>query len=175
MVYLLSDGGMGGRRWRLPAVPMAPPSVDTNSIYVSCRDGTTYALTDEGGYADEVYWSADTGWTERGICVADGRVFLRGAGTLHALGTDDGTRYWSHDVGDWQHTAPAYSRETVFVGGDALYALDPTATGVLTDGPAVRFRREFAGRVGPGPVLDDGVLYVVAEVDEEAYALLALE
>ncbi|MFA9426463.1 PQQ-binding-like beta-propeller repeat protein [Natronorubrum sp. A-ect3] len=176
MVYLLSEGsGMGGRRWQLPAVPMAPPSADTDTIYVSCRDGMTYALTDEDGYADEAYWSADTGWTERGICVADGRVFVRGAETLHALGTDDGTRYWSHDVGGWQHTAPAYGRETVFVGGDRLRAFDPAPRDDPSNGPALRFERTFAGRVGPGPVIDNGVLYVVAEVEDGEYALVALE
>ncbi|ADD04675.1 PQQ repeat protein [Natrialba magadii ATCC 43099] len=175
MLCVVGDSGTGFRRWQLPAAPMAPPSVDSNTIYVSCRDGMTYALTDDAGHADDIYWSADTGWTERGIAVADGFVFLAGRGSLSALETDTGSAHWEYDIGDWRHTAPAYGRETVFVGGDALYALDPTPGEVLSDGPAVRFRREFGGRVGPGPVLDDGVLYVVAEVDEQEFALLALE
>ncbi|ELY93883.1 pyrrolo-quinoline quinone [Natrialba hulunbeirensis JCM 10989] len=175
MLYVVGTDGTGYRRWQLPAAPMAPPSVDSNTIYVSCRDGMTYALTDDAGHADDIYWSADTGWTERGIAVADGFAFLTGRGTLSALETDTGSAHWEYDIGDWQHTAPAYGRETLFVGGDALYALDPSPGGVLSDGPAVRFRQEFGGRVGPGPVLDDGVLYVVAEVSEQEFVLLALE
>ncbi|SDR14187.1 outer membrane protein assembly factor BamB family protein [Natronobacterium texcoconense] len=173
MVYVLGEDGVGMRRWQLPAPVRLPPTADRDTIYVNCRDGNTYALTGETRI--EVSWTAGTGGANHGIGVVDDLVFVRGYDDLYALDTDDGTHRWEYDVGDWSQTAPAYGRETVFVGGDALYALDPTPGGNPDDGPAVRFRQEFAGRVGPGPILDDGVLYVVAEVDEEEYALLALE
>lgn len=177
MVYLLDRDGMGGRRWQLPAEPTAPPSADTDSVYVNCRDGTTYALMDDGGGPSDtgINWRADTGWAERGVAVADGVVLVANGQALHAVDTESGERHWEYDIGDWQHTAPAYGRDTVFVGGDRLHALDPTPGDSPDGGPAVRFEREFAGRVGPGPVLDDGTIYVVAQVDDESYALLALE
>lgn len=175
MVYLLGDEGMGQRRWNLPSPPVCPPSADTDAVYVTCENGTTYALLGDSTPDSEILWSANTGRAERGIAVADGIVFTTDGRELHALRSDTGVRYWSHDVGDWRHTAPAYGRETVFVGGDRLRALDPAPGGDPDDGPALRFDHAFAGRVGSGPVLDDGVIYVTAEVERETYALLALE
>lgn len=175
MVYLLSEDGTGRRRWQLPAVPSGPPSADSESIYVNCRNGATYALMDDGLSDTGINWKTDTSWADRGIAVADGLVLVANSRGLHAVDTESGERRWKHEIGDWRHTAPAYGRDTVFVGGDRLYALDPTPGDSPDGGPAVRFEREFAGRVGPGPVLDDGTIYVVAEVDDESYALLALE
>jgi outer membrane protein assembly factor BamB len=177
MVYLLGMDGMGGRRWQLPAEPTAPPSVDTDSVYVNCGNGTTYALMDDGVRLSDsgINWQADTGWADRGIAVADGLVLVANGQVLQAVDTESGKRHWEYDIGDWRHTAPAYGRDTVFVGGDRLHALDPTPGDSPGGGPAVRFEREFAGRVGPGPILDDGTIYLVAQVDEETYALLALE
>ncbi|SEP78959.1 outer membrane protein assembly factor BamB family protein [Natrinema salaciae] len=175
MVYLLNGDGMGGKRWQLPVKPTAPPSADTSSVYVNCRNGTTYALMDDGISDPTRNWTADIGWAERGIAVADGLVLVANNRGLHAVGTESGDHYWEHDVGDGRHTAPAYGRDTVFVGGDRLHALDPTPGDSPEGGPAVRFEREFAGRVGPGPVLDDGTIYVVAQVDDETDALLALD
>ncbi|MBZ6496153.1 PQQ-binding-like beta-propeller repeat protein [Natrinema longum] len=175
MVYLLDRDGMGGHRWQLPAEPTAPPSVDTDSVYVNCRNGTTYALMDDGLSDPTRHWAADTGWADRGIAVADGLVLVANGQALHAVDTESGDRPWEYEVGDWRHTAPAYGRDTVFVGGDRLRALDPTPGDSPDGGPAVRFEREFGGRVGPGPVLDDGTIYVVAQVDDETYALLALD
>ncbi|WP_226042225.1 PQQ-binding-like beta-propeller repeat protein [Natrinema sp. DC36] len=175
MVYLLDRDGMGGRRWQLPAEPTAPPSADTDLVYVNCRDGTTYALMDDGISNPTRNWTADSGWADHGIAVADGLVLVANGQELHAVDTEFGDRHWKHDIGDWRHTAPAYGRDTVFVGGDRLRALDPTPGDSPSGGPTLRFEREFAGRVGPGPVLDDGTIYVVARVDDETDALLALE
>lgn len=62
------------------------------------------------------------------------------------------------------------------LGGDRLRALDPTPSGWSPDtGAAVRRERQFHGRVGPGPVLDDGRLDVVAQTAAETFELLALE
>ncbi|WP_458190030.1 hypothetical protein [Haladaptatus sp. NG-WS-4] len=64
----------------------------------------------------------------------------------------------------------------MFVDGDKLYAFDPTPeSGLFEDGPALRFEKSFYGRVGPGPVLDDGSLYVVARTEKRKYLLLALD
>ncbi|GAB3675605.1 PQQ-binding-like beta-propeller repeat protein [Halopiger thermotolerans] len=175
-VYLLMESGTGWWRWQLPASPMCPPTAGTDSLYITCQDGNTYALMDGGTSSDPtINWTTDTGWVEHGIGLVDDIVFGVGGQKLHALDAESGDRYWTYDTGDWQRTAPAYGRDTVFVGGDRLRALDPTPGDDPADGPALRFEREFAGSVGPGPVLDDGVLYAIAEVEAETYALVALE
>ncbi|WP_339103087.1 PQQ-binding-like beta-propeller repeat protein [Haloterrigena salinisoli] len=174
-VSLLTGEGTGRWRWELPSAPVGPPSADSDSVYVSCRDGSTYALMDDGLSNPKRNWTADTGWAERGICVVDDLLLVANGRGLHAVDAESGERHWESDIGDWRHTAPAYGRDTVFVGGDCLRAFDPTPGDSPDDGPAVRFEREFAGRVGPGPVLDDGTLYVVTGVEGETFALLALE
>lgn len=93
LVYLLGPEGVGHRRWQLPSPPTSPPTADTDSIYVSCRDGATYALTDDDGHADDVYWTADTGWTERGIGAADGLVFVASHGTLYVVAEVESDEY----------------------------------------------------------------------------------
>lgn len=175
VALLRLDDGRGLRRWRLPSTPVAPPTADSDAVYVNCRDATTYALGVESAPRGDVDWTVDTGWTPGGLGVAAGLVFAATSGTLRAVDAESGEVQWTHGVGDWRHTAPAVGRDTLFVGGDRLRALDPTpGDGPLSSGPAVRFEREFHGRVGPGPVLDDGTLYVVAKTDEGAFHLLAL-
>ncbi|WP_277555975.1 PQQ-binding-like beta-propeller repeat protein [Halobaculum limi] len=168
----LSDG-QGVWRYRLPARPTCPPSADSDSVYVTCLDGATYALGDDGNPASDPYWSVDTGWTRLGLGVDSGLVFAGSTQGLHALDAESGDKRWTHDIGDWEVTAPAIGRDTLFVGGDRLWALDPTEGGGDA-GPPVRFERSFDGRVGPGPVLDDGTLYVVAETGAESTHLVAL-
>ena len=168
----LSDGE-GVWRYRLPAPPTCPPSADTDSVYVTCLDGTTYALGDDGSPGRDPSWSVETGWTRVGLALDSGLLFAGTATGLHALDAESGGVRWTHALGDWDVTAPAIGRDTLFVGGDRLWALDPTEGGGDA-GPPVRFERSFHGRVGPGPVLDDGTLYVVAETGEESTHLLAL-
>ncbi|MFC4438743.1 MULTISPECIES: outer membrane protein assembly factor BamB family protein [Natrialbaceae] len=176
MVYTLAGNGVAYNRWQLPEPPTAPPSTDGETIYVNCRDGNTYALSDENESMTKFDWTVETGWARGGIAVVDDIVLTAGGRTLRAIDAESGLRYWDHEIGDWDHTAPAYGRETVFVGGDRLWALDLAPEGNPADGPAIRFEREFAGEiVGPGPVLDDGALYVVAQVEDEELVLLALE
>ncbi len=132
MVYLLTETGHGMWQWQLPTRPMCPPTGGRDALYVSCNDGVTYALADEE--VDPI-WTADASWTERGIGFADGLVLLAAGGQLQALNRDSGDQYWSHEIGDWRHTAPVYGRDTVFVGGDRLHALDPTPGAVQTAAP----------------------------------------
>lgn len=175
IVYLLGDSGTGLWQWDLPSRPMGTPTTDSDSIYVSCEDGETRALQVESDQSSDSLWTVGTGWAERGIGVAEGLVFVANSLGLHAIDTESGDLRWERDIGDWRHTAPAYGRETIFVGGDRLRAFDPTPGDNPGSGPALRFERKFAGRVGPGPVIDDGTLYVIAEVEDSRYALLALE
>ncbi|ELY53526.1 pyrrolo-quinoline quinone [Natronococcus amylolyticus DSM 10524] len=173
MVYVLYDG-VAYARWELPARPSGPPTADKDVVYVPCYDGETYALTTDHDAVSETAWSAETGQVSTGLAVADDLVLAVAGRTLRAIDADSGQQRWEFEIGDSSRTAPAVGRETVFVGGDRLWALDPAPSGDPSDGPAVRFEHEFEGSVGRGPVLDDGVLYVVADVDGEV-ALLALE
>ncbi|AGB38362.1 outer membrane protein assembly factor BamB family protein [Natronococcus occultus] len=177
MVDAVGERGVAHDRWELPARPSGPLTADTDTVYVPCDDGETYALAvgDGGDTVSKTAWSAETGHVSTGLAVADDVVLAVAGNTLRAIDADSGQRRWEFGVGDSSRTAPIVSRETVFVGGDRLWALDPAPTGDPSDGPAVRFEREFEGSVGRGPVLDDGVLYVVAEVDDGEAALLALE
>ena len=172
-VSLLSlDEGVGLHRVQLPARPTCPPTADTDAVYVTCLDGTTYALGGEAnGWGRP--WTVETNWTKGGLAVDSGLVFAGSVTDLHAIDTESGEGRWSHAVGDWDRTAPAIGRDTLFVGGDRLWALDPTEGGGDA-GPPIRFERSFHGRVGPGPVLDDATLYVVAETGSESTHLIAL-
>nr|WP_266079743.1 PQQ-binding-like beta-propeller repeat protein [Haladaptatus caseinilyticus] len=120
-------------------------------------------------------WKRRTGWAGGGLAVKK-HLYAAGTRGLHAINPDNGERVWKHDIGDWRWTAPALGRDTLFVGGDKLYAFDPTPSfRIPGTGPSLRFETSFHGRVGPGPVLNDGVLYVVAQTGERKYHLLALE
>lgn len=55
--------GTGVKRFQLPATPVGPPSADTDAVYVSCRNGTTYALQVEGDTGEQRQWSVETGWS----------------------------------------------------------------------------------------------------------------
>ncbi|WP_435152441.1 PQQ-binding-like beta-propeller repeat protein [Haladaptatus sp. DFWS20] len=103
-------------------------------------------------------------------------LYATGTGGLHAIDPEDGERSWKHDTGSWRWTAPALGRDTLFVGGNKFYAFDPIPSFQIPGtGPAKRFEKSFHGRVGPGPVLNDGTLYVIAQTAERNYHLLALE
>lgn len=164
-VYILHEG-RGIQQWRLPTTPKAPPVYDQDGLYVNGLDSQTYALGLESGRAGEVSWTVDTGWADFGVAVARSQLFTADR-ELTAVDAESGETAWTYPTGDWRLTAPVYARDTVFVGGDKLYALDPDPGGNLENGPAVRFERDLGGRVGPGPIIDDGRLYVVVGTDSD--------
>jgi outer membrane protein assembly factor BamB len=168
-VYALGRDGTGHGRWELPAQPRAPPVTDRDGAFVACLDGQVYRLGLNETPRFDVDWSTEVGWTA-GLA-AGNRLYAAGTRGLVAV-DQSGTEAWRHDTGDWRHTAPALGRDTLFVGGDALYAFDPTPSG--GDGPALRFEQSFEGAVN-APVVDDGVVYVVTRTSESQRHLLALE
>lgn len=173
-LFLVTRDGVGAGEWDFPSRPRAPPTADADAVYVNCLDGRTYGVVLENELRRNADWKTKIGWADGGLAVEE-HVYASATNGLHALDPETGEQRWQFDAGDWRHTAPALGRDTLFVGGDALYALDPTPrTTPLDDGPAIRFERSFHGRVGPGPVLDDGVLYVVAQTGDSAFHLLAL-
>jgi outer membrane protein assembly factor BamB len=176
MAYLLTPDGLGAQNWRLPEAPVTGASADSDNVYVSCRNGVTYALGGGSDLSGAVLWTAETGAARLGIGVSQGLVVVANGQEIHAIDAESGERRWKHRMGDWPNTAPAFGRDTMFVGGDRLWAFDPTPEAPpFVGGPAVRFENRFHGRVGPGPILNDGVLYVIAQTGPEAYHLLALD
>lgn len=174
-LYLLAPDGTGAGEWNLPSKPQTPPTADTDGVYVNCLDGKTYGITLENQPRLNVDWKVETELASGGLAV-EKHLYAAGTRGLYAVDPEDGERVWKHDVGDWRWTAPALGRDTLFVGGDKLYAFDPTpSVRVPGTGPAKRFEKSFHGRVGPGPVLNDGVLYVVAQTGRWRWNLLALE
>jgi outer membrane protein assembly factor BamB len=174
-VYLLSKEGTGGGEWTLPARPRAPPTADTDGIYVNCADGVTYGLTLERAPRFNIDWHIETGWANGGLAT-ERNLYAAGTDGLQAINLESGKHKWQVDIGEWRHTAPVLGRDTLFVGGDRLFAFDPTPTpGFFDGGPVTRFEKTFHGHVGPGPVLDDGSLYTIAETGPSSVHLLALE
>lgn len=170
-LYGLGIDGTGWGRWQLGSQPQAPPTVDSDGVYVNCLDGNVHGVGFESSPRLDVDWTAETGWANGGLAT-DRYLYAAGTRGLTAVDPEDGSVRWRHDTGGWRHTAPALGRDTLFCGGNgALSAFDPTPSG---PGPALRFERSFAGRVN-APVLDDGSLYVVAETGTEEWHLLAFE
>jgi len=173
-VYLLGPDGIGIGVWDLPAVPEAPLTADTDALYVNCQDGKTYGIDTTQSPRRDVDWHVETNRSSAGLA-AQKFVYASGVDSVVAVDPEAGDILWEYDTGVWRWTAPALGRDTLFVGGDRLYALDPTPGDGSPDRPAVRFEKSFHGRVGPGPVLDDGTIYVIAQTAERTYHLLALE
>ncbi|WP_435364843.1 PQQ-binding-like beta-propeller repeat protein [Haloarchaeobius sp. DYHT-AS-18] len=173
-LFLLEPDGTGAGEWTFPARPQSPPTADTDGIYCNFVDGMTRGIRTESSPRGDVDWQAETGWNNGGLAVKR-NLYAAGTRGLAAIDPETGSEKWTYETGNWRHTAPVLARDTLFVGGDKLYALDPTPSGgVLDDGPATRWTKSFHGEVGPGPVIDDGVIYTVAETGEETYHLLAL-
>ncbi|WP_349674916.1 PQQ-binding-like beta-propeller repeat protein [Haloarcula sp. JP-L23] len=105
VALLTLTDGTGVQRFRLPAPPVAPPSADTDSVYVTCRDGVTYALRSETSSSGQRRWSVETGWSPGGIGLDSGLVFAGTSGELHAVDSESGSVRWTHRLGDWRHTA----------------------------------------------------------------------
>lgn len=169
-VVALGTDGTGIARWRLPAEPRRPPVADSDGVFVPCLDGETYAMVMDSTPRFDVDWSVETGWSD-GLAVGQ-NLYAAGDRGLVAVDPESGERLWTHDIGDWIQTAPALGRDTLFCGGDALYAFDPTLSG--GSGPALRFEESLGGRVN-APVIDDGSLYVIAETGEMDWHLFAFD
>ncbi|WP_423745768.1 PQQ-binding-like beta-propeller repeat protein (plasmid) [Haladaptatus sp. SPP-AMP-3] len=175
-VYVFGPDGTGWGEWNLPPQPHAPPTIDTDGIYVNCLDGKTYGIRTENEPRLDVDWSVETGWVNGGLAVKE-NLYAAGTKGLRAIDPATGEQLWTEDTGDQRRTTPALVRDTLFVGGEKLFAFDPTpSSGLLSgDGPARRFEKSFYGPVRFGPVLNDGALYAVAQTGEETYQLVALE
>lgn len=175
-VYWFSSDGEGWFRRQLPADIRGPATSDSNYLFTGCANGRVYALDIVN--SGDVAWSTNiNGWSEHGLSYARGSVYAYGGRSLHVLDARTGEKQWQFELGEVNYGTPAIADETVYVGGDELRALEPNGgVGVgSTRLGATRFATSFGGPVGPGPVVDDGSIYVYAETGEKQYHLLALE
>jgi outer membrane protein assembly factor BamB len=174
-MYLLGKEGGGGGEWTLPSRPRVPPTADTDGIYTNCLNGSTYGISLERRSQFTIDWRVETGWANGGLAIEQ-YLYATGTDGLHAINPETGEHKWQVETGQGERTAPALCRDTLFVGGDRLSAIDPTPnSGYFDVGPVTRFEKSFHGRVGPGPVLNDGVLYTIAKTGPSNTHLLALE
>ncbi len=139
-LYSLDVHGTGYAEWTLPSKPQAPPTADTDGIYVNCLDSKTYGIVTENAPRLNTDWHVETRWANGGLAVGK-HLYASGTGGLRAIDLESGDQLWKRDTGNWRYTAPVLGRDTLFVGGDKLFAFDPTpSTGALSGGPALGSR-----------------------------------
>ncbi|AFZ72246.1 outer membrane protein assembly factor BamB family protein [Natronobacterium gregoryi] len=178
-LYALDTSGRVRWRRQLPDWIRSTPTVVTSGdrlggsgIVVGCRDGYVYCLDDTGRRE----WRASTGTSPDGAsAVAHDRVFVRDNETLYAFDADDGDESWRVDVGEGTRNPPIVVGDTVYVGGDRLYAIDVDG-GIGVREHRVRERR-FASDVD-GTVTfvsaADGQLFVVVDLEDGEFELHVL-
>jgi outer membrane protein assembly factor BamB len=130
-------------------LPTAPVVVE-GRIHLATRGGTVHALTTAG----DTEWSMDTG---SGILTrptyADGRLFALTVNDIVAL-DDAGDEQWRSASDRTQMTGMAVAGDTLYVGGEPLFALDVATGDEIFDIPV----GEWHGSYG-APVVVDDVLY----------------
>ncbi|WP_458190031.1 outer membrane protein assembly factor BamB family protein [Haladaptatus sp. NG-WS-4] len=100
-LYLLDDDGTGHGEWNLPSWPHAPPTADTDGIYVNCLDGKTCGISLENPPLLNVDWETETGWASGGLAVKH-HLYAAGTRGIRAIDPESGERAWKHDKGDWR-------------------------------------------------------------------------
>lgn len=163
---LADDGSTAGRLYALdPETGAVDWSVDTGGalsvapvatsdrVYLAGRDGTVHALTHDGGTA----WTADAGARIYSRpTYADGRLFVVTTGDIVALDAD-GEEAWRAGSERTQMTGATVAGDTLYVGGEPLFALD-TATGdPRFDLPVSDYHGAYGAPVAAGDALFVGI------------------
>ncbi|WP_247003788.1 PQQ-binding-like beta-propeller repeat protein [Halosolutus gelatinilyticus] len=135
--------------------------------------GSTRAVSaaNEPDAPDAVRWRHDDIESRDGIAIGDERVYRHdGTGRIRALDPTDGSVAWTSDdlgVDDAPNSAPVVVGDWLYVGGEALTALD-------ADTGEVRWRRAFGdGDDSPTvyqPEFAHGTIYASTD-DERLYAV----
>ncbi|MCG1004408.1 MULTISPECIES: PQQ-binding-like beta-propeller repeat protein [Halobacterium] len=158
------DPENGDVSWSLEtdaALPFAPVVAD-DRIHVVARDGTVHAVSTAG----EREWTADAG----------GRVYTRPTyadGRLFVLTVDDIVAYDDGGDEDWrgasdrtQLTGMAVGGDTLYVGGEPLFALDAATGDVQFELTEDVFHLTYGA-----PIVVDDVLYAGICIKDEAGAM----
>lgn len=149
-VFALRDGGEGVFQQAVGAEVTAPATLGRDYLFVADEDGTLSALDGATGATE---WRAEGATGGDGVAYTDSYVYAVDGATLRAFDTGTGEEHWTFDAGETTGT-PSVVGDTLYVGGDRLYALDPTGRG-----DPVRFSMDLGGPVGPDVSAGDGVLF----------------
>lgn len=114
-VYALS-ANEGVKRWEktLSAAVMAPPTVDSDTLYVNSTDGRVHALdTDEGS---EVWTYETSDITYASPSIANGTVVVGSLDqTLYALDASDGSEQWNVNLENAIGVSPVIADGSILV------------------------------------------------------------
>lgn len=171
-----TDDGTGNWRVSLSNTIECAPLVHEQLVFVGCWDGVLYCFDDHGS---EV-WSTDAGLAH-GLAADDERIYVNSTAETHGIRLSSGDERWSVERNDNFVTglsAPAVGDEAVYVGGDALHAVEPnggTGVGDVRFG-GVRFEQSLGGAVGHVSLDPDGdTLYAGVQLGGGTYEYVALE
>jgi len=152
------DGSVNWSRDADSALPVAPV-VANDRVHLAARGGTVRAFSLDG----EAEWTADTGarvYTRP--TYADGRLFVLTTSDIVAY-DDAGDELWRAGSERTQMTGMTVAEETLYVGGEPLFALDVTDGSVTFDLEVGVFHGSFGA-----PVVVDDVLYAGICIKEAA-------
>ncbi|SEO26351.1 Outer membrane protein assembly factor BamB, contains PQQ-like beta-propeller repeat [Halogranum amylolyticum] len=170
-VYALGTSGGGHWQTPLPDLSRSAPAVADGRLYVGCFDGKVYAIDVGRG---TVEWSTGVGgFAKGGIAVADGRVFVDGGREVKVLDAESGQRLWSVGVGSSGDHTPIVVGDTLYTGGDTLYAFDVSGgvgIGDLRVG-ATRFAKRFQRGVSQVAAGDGLLVAGVGESEDDHYVV----
>jgi len=155
-LYALDPADGGRVEWSAgtPGALEVAPVVTGDRAFAAARDGTVHAFTLDGDTA----WTADTGATIYSRpTYADGRLFVVTTGDVVALDGPGGEAAWRAASERTQMTGATVAGDTLYVGGEPLFALD-TATGdVRFDLPVDEFHGAYGAPVAAGDAMFVGV------------------
>lgn len=142
------------------ALPVAPVVTD-NRVFVAARGGTVHAVSPDGS----TEWTRDTGAQIYSRPVyAGGRLFVLTAADIVAIGAD-GDELWRAASVRNQMAGMSVAGNTLYVGGEPLFALDTTDGSVLFELPVDVYHGSYGA-----PVVVDDVLYAGICIKKEAGA-----
>jgi len=136
--------------------------VANDRLYVAARDGTVHGLSLDG---DEE-WAEDVGsrvYTRP--TYANGRLFVLTAADIVAF-DDGGTELWRAASERTQMTGMSVAADTLYVGGEPLFALDVTDGSEIFDLPVGAYHGSYGA-----PVVVDDVMYAGICIKEEPGSL----
>jgi outer membrane protein assembly factor BamB len=149
------DPADGSPKWSVGtegALSVAPVATD-DRVYLAARDGTIHAVTHDG----ETAWTADAGASIYSRpTYADDRLFVVTTGDVVAV-DDGGEEAWRAGSERTQMTGATVAGDTLYVGGEPLFALD-TATGdARFELPVSDFHGAYGAPVAAGDALFVGI------------------
>ena len=163
VLYAISAAS-GDLEWSVDvagALSVAPVVADGH-VHVAARDGTVRAVSLAGDDA----WTADAGariYTRP--TYAAGRLFVLTAGDIIAF-DDDGDELWRSAGDRSQMTGMAVADDTLYVGGEPLFALDAETGDLVFDLPV-----DVSHGAYGAPVVVDDVMYAGICIKEEQGAV----